>query len=103
RLLRQISLDGNILRHSSFSSSKSPSDQAADKLGQNFARHFSDTICVSIGLLEDLRNGAASGEIKKETPAERKKDKSSSGDSATNILKALEELNSLIVYLIRLS
>ncbi len=97
RLLRQISLDGNILRHSAFYKASTP-DQA-EKLGQNFARHFTETITLASSLLSEAKNREQdSGAEVEANKKVIKKDKSTSPDS---VLKVLEELNSLIVFLIR--
>lgn len=100
RLLRQISLDGNILRHSTFTKTF---DQT-EKLGSNFARHLSDTIALTTSLLTEIQNREqdAGAETVKKTDVEQKA-KKNKNTSPENVLKVLTELNSLIVYLIRLS
>ena len=98
RLLRQISLDGNILRHSAFNKASMP--EQAEKLGQNFARHFTDTITLTSSLLAEIKLSREQDAVA-ETEANRKANKKDK--SADSVLKVLEELNSLIVFLIRQS
>lgn len=73
----------------------------SDRLGQNFARHLWDTINTTIKLLKELNiNEPSKQEQNISSGSSNKKDK---GDKRTTVLKVLEQLNSLIVYLIRLS
>lgn len=100
RLLRQISLDGNIMHTSAFSKF-STTDQNCH-LGHNFTHYLSNAITLTIGILSELKNNTTTTEIVEiSKKANDKKDKFS--DSSASLLKVLEELNCLIVYLIKQS
>lgn len=97
RLLRQISLDGNILRHSTFTKTF---DQA-EKLGSNFAPHLSDTITLTISLLTEVKGCEQDAGVEQATRKSDVDQKAKKNKYTSNVLKVLEELNSLIIYLIK--
>lgn len=100
RLLRQISLDGNIMHTSAYS--KFFTTDETCHLGHNFTHYLSNAITLTIGMLNELKNNTITTEIVEiSKTGNDKKDKLS--DSAATLLKVLEELNCLIVYLIRQS
>ena len=105
RLLRQISVDGNLWRHSSISSFPSKTSEI-DRFGQNFIRHLSDTINLTIELLKSSSSISSSCDhlsIKQKSITDSNGSKKLKDGEQVTILKVLEELNFLIVYLIKLS
>lgn len=94
RLLRQISLDSNMLRHSA-STSKGSCECPNEKLATNVVQDLLDVIDKTVTLIRALMDGCAAADGSGQTPPDTPK-----SNKNGSILKSLEKLNSLLVQLI---